>query len=121
MKKSIHIITLITLMGCSINYPMTSFYVKNNSDKTVNFKASIIKHSSMGLMEMTLPFIVLPNDSVLARKVGFRKGVPPTVWFSNFIIFPTDSIEFNNPNDTINWIKSIDSNSKPIYIFNITK
>jgi hypothetical protein len=121
MRKAIYILILTSFFGCAINYPTTSFYVKNNSDKTVNFKASIVKYSSMGPMEMTLPFTVLPYDSVLARRVGFRKDAKPTAWFTDFTVFPIDSVELNNPNDTTNWIKSYDQKGKPQYIFNITK
>ena len=121
MKTVFYILIILTFSGCAINYPTTSFYVKNTSDKTINFKASIIKPSSMGPMKMTLPFTVLPNDSVLARRVGYRKGANPTAWFTEFTIFPTDSVEFNNPKESINWIKSLNPTGKPQYIFNITK
>ena len=121
MKKLAYVILILTLTSCYANYPVTSFYVKNNSDKTVNFRASIVKRSSMGSMEMTLPFTVLPKDSVLARRVGFRKDANPTAWFTNFTVFPADSVELNNPNDTINWIKSYNQKGKPQYIFNIAK
>jgi hypothetical protein len=100
---------------------MTTFYVKNNTNKTIHFKASVEKLTSMGIYNMTLPFTVLTMDSVLARKVGIRKGSPPTVWFTQFIIFPIDSIKLNDPNDPNNWINSTDSKGKPIYIFNVTK
>lgn len=104
-----------------VNYPMTSFYVKNNSDKPLNFKASVMKYSSMGLFEMTLPFTVLPHDSVLARQVGLRKDAQPTAWFTGFIIFPTDSILFNDPNNSANWLKYTDAKGRPVYTFTLTK
>lgn len=121
--KSYFFITTFTfyLTGCMVNYPTTSFYVKNNSDKTLNFKASIIKYSSMGPFEMTLPFAVLPHDSVLARRVGYKKDAEPTGWFTKFIIFPTDSIYFNDPKQNGNWVKSIDIKGKPVYTFTMTK
>ena len=103
------------------NYPLTTFYVKNNTNKTVNFKASIIKFSSMGQSEMTLPFTVLPQDSVLARRANFRKDVLPNQWFTQFIIFPVDSITLNDPNKSENWKKSTDSQGKVIYTFKIAK
>lgn len=103
------------------NYQLTTFYVKNNTDKTVNFKASVIKYSSMGQFEMTLPFTILPKDSVLARRAKFRKDVLPNQWFTQFIIFPVDSVVLNDPNISINWIKSTDAKGKLIYTFNIAK
>jgi hypothetical protein len=104
-----------------VNYPITTFYVKNNTRKTVNFKASVIKLSSMGQFEMTLPFSIPPNDSTIARRVGFRKDALPTDWFTSFIIFPIDSISFNDPKKEANWIKSIDSKGKPVYTFTMAK
>ncbi len=100
---------------------MTTFYVKNTTNETLNFKASVIKQSSMGPHEMTLPFAVAPNDSVIARQVGFKKGIEPTAWFSKFIIFPSDSINFNDPNDPANWKKTLDEKGRPVYTFNMTK
>jgi len=107
------------------SYPLTTFYVKNNSDKPINFRASITKYSSMtGPFEMTLPFTVLPKDSVLARKAGFRKDASPTNWFTSFVIFPVSGVilnDPNDPNDPTNWIKSEDSKGKPVYTFNVTR
>jgi hypothetical protein len=77
---------------------MTTFYVKNNSDKTMSFRASALKYNSSGQQfEVTVPFTVLPHDSVLARKVRLRKGAGPNVWFSRFTILPVDSISLNDP------------------------
>ena len=104
-----------------VNYPTTTFYVKNTTNKTLNFKASIIKYSSMGPFEMTLPFSVPPKDSVLARQVGYKKDAAPTGWFTKFLIFPSDSINFNDPNNATNWVKSTDPKGRPVYIFNLTK
>ena len=118
MKRLFPILTSLTLASCMTNYKMTTFYVKNNTNKTVNFKASVDKYNSF---IMTLPFIVLPNDSVLARKVQLRKDAPPTAWFTQFIIFPIDSIKLNDPNDANNWIKSTDAKGKQIYTFNVAK
>lgn len=75
----------------------------------------------MGQFEMTLPFTVLPNDSVLARKVGLRKDAEPTAWFTQFIIFPTDSLILNDPKNSANWIKSVDAKGRPVYTFILTK
>ena len=121
MKRLFSILFCLTLAGCMTNYQMTTFYVKNNTNKTVRFKATVEKLSSMGTSYMTLPFTVLPFDSVLARKIGIRKGAAPTVWFTQFIIFPIDSLKFNDPNDPGNWIQSTDPKGKPIYIFNVSK
>lgn len=87
----------------------------------LHHQASVDKLSPMGPFMMTLPFTVLPNDSVLTRKVQLKKDAPPTVWFTQLIIFPIDSIPLNDPNDPNNWIKSTDSKGKPIFIFNVAK
>ena len=104
-----------------VNYPKTTFYVKNSTNETLNFKASVIKRNSMGSFEMTLPFAVPPNDSVLARQVNFKKDAEPTAWFTKFTIFPSDSINFNDPNNSMNWIKSTDQKGRPVYIFKMVK
>lgn len=122
MKNAFYVFILsFIFVGCAMNYTSTSFYVKNTSDKTVNFKASIVKYSSMGPSIMTLPFTVLPNDSVLARRVGLRNDAKATDWFTDFTIFPVNGIELSNPNDTLNWLLSYDKNGKPQYIFHIAK
>jgi hypothetical protein len=121
MRKLIIVLTFFSLTSCNVNYPTTAFYVKNNSPKTINFKASVMKYSSMGQFEMTLPFAVPPNDSILARKVGFRKDAVPTAWFTKFIIFPVDSILIKDPYLPDNWIKASDNQGKPIYTFTLTK
>jgi hypothetical protein len=121
MKNLFFIIVSSTLASCMTNYPLTTFYVKNNSAKTINFKASIIKQSTMGAFDMTLPFTVFPNDSVVARRANFKKNISPTEWFTQFIIFPVDSVSLNNPKDPNNWIKSTDTKGNIVYTFNITK
>jgi len=121
MKRLFPILTCLTLASCMTNYKMTTFYVKNNTSKTVNFKASVDKFTSAGSFIMTLPFTVLPNDSVLARKVQLRKDAEPTAWFTQFILFPIDSLKLNDPNDANNWIKSTDAKGKQIYTFNVAK
>lgn len=119
------IVVTITLLGCSAlfnpNYPTTTFWVTNSSDKTINFKASIIKYNSMGPYEMTLPFTVNSGDTVLFRRNGFRKNANPTAVYSKFIIFPVDNVNLNNPKDSTNWIKSLDIKGKPQYIFDLNK
>lgn len=114
--------SVLVFASCMTNYPMTTFYVKNTSDKVQNFKASIMKQSSItGPFEMNLPFAVPPNDSVVARQVGFRKDAQPTAWFTKFIIFPTDGVVFNDPNINENWVKSTDEKGKTVYTFTMTK
>lgn len=103
------------------SYPLTTFYVKNNTDKTVNFKTSVEKLSSMGAYQMTLPFTVLPQDSVLARRVNFKNGASPNQWFTQFIIFPVEGVILNNPNNPQNWIMSKNSQGKITYTFNLAR
>ena len=121
MRKFAHIIFFLTLTSCFGSYPLTTFYVKNNSNKPINFKASILKQSSMGAFEMTLPFTVLPKDSVLARRGKFINTIKPIDWFTDFVIFPVDSLSMNDPKILSNWVKSTDSKGNPIFIFNISK
>lgn len=121
MKLIIIIFAALTLTSCITNYQLTNFYVKNTTDKTLNFKASIIKYSSMGPNEMTLPFAVPPNDSILARQVRFKKGIEPNLWFTKFNIFPADNVSFNDPNNSTNWVKSFDAKGRLVYTFTINK
>ncbi|MFT3704513.1 MAG: hypothetical protein QM802_19250 [Agriterribacter sp.] len=121
MKQLIPILTCVAFTSCMTNYPMTTFYVKNNTNKTINFKATIEKLTSMGMRDMTLPFTVLPMDSVLARKIGIKNGAEPTVWFTEFVLFPIDSVQFNDPTDAKNWVRSTDVKGKPVYTFNVAK
>ena len=87
MKPLLSLLICLAFSGCmSKNYPLTTFYVKNNTDQTVNFKATVLKLSAMGPFEMTLPFMVLPQDSVLARRVNFKKDALPNHWFSQFLM-----------------------------------
>ncbi len=112
----------LTISGCmSKNYPLTTFYVKNNTTQTINFKATVLKISSMGPFDMTVPFTVMPQDSVLARRVNYKKDASPNEWFSQFLIFPVEGITFNDPNDASKWIKSTDENGKLFYTFTLGK
>ena len=112
----------LLFVGCmSKNYPTTTFYVKNTSDKTQNFRASIIKQNMHGPFEMTLPFSVQPNDSIVARRVGFHRDARPTAWFKSFVIFPADGTTFNDPNLDENWVKSTDERGNTVYTFTMTK
>ena len=121
MKKAILLLIIFSSTSCATNYPTTTFWVKNTTNKTLNFKASIIKFTSSGPFEMTLPFAVPPNDSIVARKVGLKKDAAPTNWFTKFIIFPSDSIQFNDPNNSSNWIKSTDEKGRTVFTFIMTK
>ena len=128
MRKIIALLLLsFTMAGCGVlfpwpegNYPMTSFYVKNDSPKAIDFKAAVMKQSTVtGPFEMTVPFTVHPQDSVLTRQVGFRKGVEPQQWFTKFIISPAEGVRTNNPYQPENWKKGTDSKGKPTYTFTI--
>ncbi len=123
MKYAVFIVLLFSIAGCTTNYQLTTFYVKNNSNKTVNFKASIVKYSSLGPSpyQMTLPFTVLPNDSLMVRRAKYIKNLSPNKWFSRFTIFPPDSVLLNDPNNAANWIPSADAKGRPVYTFNIAK
>ena len=121
MKNILKLLILFAFTSCMTNYPMTTFYVKNPSNKPINFKTSVIKLSSMGQQLVTVPFTVLPKDSVLARQVGLKIDAKPTAWFHEFIIFPVDNIKTNDPKIPENWIKSVNQAGKTIYTFNLTK
>ena len=98
---------------------MTEFYVKNTSDKTISFEASVMKSSEiLGPHEVSEKFTVLPNDSVLARKIRFLED--NTKWFTSFIIYPIEDIQMNDPNLPENWIKH-KKDDLPIYVFTINK
>ena len=95
MRKIATFLLLLTLMSCG-SYTMSTFYVKNTSNKPVSFDASVMKFSQNGPYDINQSFTVKPNDSVLARKVSMRNDVSPEKWFTQFNIFPTDSLEFND-------------------------
>lgn len=132
MKKTIIILLLSCLLtSCGIlipfpeskKYPTTTFYVKNNSEKAVNFQSTVIKQSTItGPFEMTVPFTVQPKDSVLARQVIFKKDSEnPQNWFTKFIIFPVDGIKVHDPNKPENWKKWINIKGRPCYTFTIAE
>jgi hypothetical protein len=108
----------LLLVACGESgYPMTEFYVKNTSDKIISFEASVIKPPDY--YEVSLPFTVYPNDSVLARKIGFAKdGKNPQKWFNKFVIHPVEGIPMNDPKLSENWIKC-NTNSIPTYVFTL--
>lgn len=130
MKKTPTILFLCCLLtSCGIlfpwpeskKYPTTTFYVKNDSEKAINFKSTVLKHSSNGPFEMTVPFTVQPKDSVLARQVGFKKDAEPQNWFTNFTIFPVDGVKISDPNKPENWEKWVNSKGKPCFTFTIAE
>ncbi len=132
MKKITLIILILSysLTSCGIlipfpenkKYPTTTFYVKNNSEKVINFKTSIVKQSMNGPFKMTLPFTVQPKDSVLARKAMFKKnGENPQNWFSEFEIFPVENVKIFDPNKPENWKKWTNKEEKPCYTFIIAE
>ena len=91
------ILISLIFIGCE-NYPLTTFYVKNNSDKPIIFNATVMKHSQKGSFYINQPFTVQVEDSVLTRKIGYKiDGQNPENWFTEFKIFPIDSLEFNDP------------------------
>ncbi|MRG44039.1 hypothetical protein GFS24_02880 [Chitinophaga sp. SYP-B3965] len=120
MKKYL-LACVLLLSGCVSNYQATTFYVKNNSNKPMTFKASVERYTTAGPYIMSLPFSVAPQDSVLARSAKFRKGLAPNQWFTDFIIFPKDSVVLNDPKNPDNWVKSTDAKGKLVYTFNLAK
>lgn len=120
IRKILFVLLPLILMSCG-NYTMSTFYVKNTSDKSVSFDASVTKFSQSGPYVINQHFTVKPNDSVLARKVALRNDVSPEKWFTQFTIFPTDGLEFNDPKVGQNWVKTVGKDGKPVYIFNIVK
>ena len=120
IKKITSLLLLLTLMNCG-SYTMSTFYVKNTSDKAVSFDASVLKFSQNGPYDVNQSFTIKPNDSVLTRKGSMRNDISPEKWFTQFNIFPTDNLEFNDPKNPQNWIKTIGKDEKPIYTFNIVK
>ena len=123
MKKVFLFCSVVLFFACSKDedYLMTDFYVKNTSNKTIKFDASIMKREHDGWSVYSLPFTVYANDSVLARRISFRKdGENPQKWFYKFIIYPVEGIQMNDLNLSKNWIK-YNMNNNPIYIFTLNK
>lgn len=130
MKNTCIILLLSCLLtSCGIlipwpeskNYPTTTFYVKNNSEKAISFQSTVLKRSSNGPFEMRVPFTVQPKDSVLARQVGFENGAEPQKWFIEFTISPIVGIIMNNPNKPENWRKGRSMKGKQYYTFTIAE
>lgn len=126
MKKFLLIILAsFTLISCGIltgKTPLTTFIVKNTSDKTLNFTASIYQQSQlMGPQIIKHSYTLRPNDSVITRKTYYtRDGKNPQIWFTEFNIFPSDGVELNDPNVAENWVKSSDTKN-PTYTFTLNK
>ena len=126
MKKIILSFTILLMTSCidftNKDTPTTNFYVKNTSNKTISFNASVVKFSQLtDPTTVSVTFVVYPNDSVLAREVGFTKdGTAPQSWFKSFEIIPVSGIEMNDPNLAENWIKYNVSNT-PTYVFKLNK
>ncbi len=131
MKKPTIILLLVCILtSCGVlipfpeskKYPTTTFYVKNDSNKPINFKATVLKRNSMGPFEMTNAFTVKPKDSVLARQTGYKKDSEnPQKWFTEFTIFPVDGVKINDPNIPNNWKKWTNDKGKPCYTFKIAE
>lgn len=119
MKKIVFFLLAgVPLSGCGSlggNYPLTTFFVKNTSDKPISFTTSIIKRSQMaGPQIITKAFTVNPNDSILARELYYKKDTQsPQGWFSEFKIMPVDGIKMNDPLLASRWKKS--TKEKNIY------
>ena len=122
MKKIIVLIAVVLCSACTKEHVMTEFYVKNTSNKTISFEATIVKPSTItGTYEVTLPFTVNANDKVLARKIEFQKdGKDPQKWFTRFVIYPVEGIQMNDPNLSENWVKS-NKDGTPVYEFTLNK
>jgi hypothetical protein len=123
MKNVLFLFTLLFVTSCvdfsNDNIPTTDFYVKNTSDKTITFVASVLKFSTM--TTQTVSFKVNAKDSVLAREIGYsRDGTEPQSWFESFTIQPVSGIQMNDPNLAANWVK-YNVNNKPIYVFTLNK
>ncbi|CAL2093418.1 conserved hypothetical protein [Tenacibaculum sp. 190524A02b] len=131
MRKTIVLFILgILVTSCGVlapwpdnkNYPITTFYVKNNSEKTINFTSTILKHSTMSPpYELTVPFTVKPKDSILVRQIRYKRNAEPQHWFIRFEIFPIGLLVMNNPENPNNWKKWLDIKGKPNYTFLLTK
>lgn len=114
------ILLLMTLISCR-TYTTNTFYVKNTSSKPVSFDVSVWKFSQNVSYNVKQSFTVSPNDSVLTRRASMKNNLGPEKYFTHFNIFPTDSLEFNDPRNPQNWIKTIGQDGKPVYTFNIVK
>jgi archaellum component FlaG (FlaF/FlaG flagellin family) len=76
MRKIMTILLLVTLMSCG-SYTMSTFYVKNTSNKSVSFDTSVLKFSQNVPYNVKQSFTVRPNDSVLTRRASMRNDLGP--------------------------------------------
>lgn len=119
MKKQILLFLIVGLSSCYPNYPTTSFWIHNNSEKEVNFNASIYKANTPPPHIMSQLFTINPGDSVLFRRTGFPKKGNPVNVFKEMNFIPINK-RMHDPNDSLNWIKSVGNKGKPkydLYIF----
>ncbi len=80
MKQLCFILIIFGLSACSLNYPTTTFYVKNTTNKTLNFKATLSKQS--------IPkYIPHPNDIFCTQTI--KDAEPKNV---TKLLFPTHII-----------------------------
>jgi hypothetical protein len=126
MKKLLFTMLIVTLfVRCGAtngSRPMTSFIVKNTSDKSIRFSASTFRQSkNNGKLVIKNTYTVNANDSIIVKKDHYKKdGADPQSWFQEFRIFTVDGIDFNDPNNAANWVKTVKDN-KPAYTFTINK
>jgi|SRR6056297_527246 len=113
--KRILIILSTLILGC--NYPTTSFWVNNNTDKEVHFTAGAVHLPTYSIR--TLPFSVPPKDSVLVRRIGLKEGGDVTNVFGDISFMTIDSVEIKDPMNPENWEKSKDQNGKPKFTFKV--
>jgi hypothetical protein len=124
MKKAIILLSGILITSCGASgfgsYPTTTFYVKNNSNETIDFSSTIVVFP-MSRGPLTRSFSVPAKDSILARQVDFKKDTEPQKWFLEFKIFPNDNVKIFDPNNAGNWKKSFDIKGRPNYTFLIAE
>jgi len=122
MTKLIIACMAMVFFACGKEYVKTEFYVKNSSSETINFEITIVKRSTITEpYEVSLPFTLNANDSILARRVEMQKdGKNPQEWFTKFVIYPVEGIQMNDPNLPENWIK-YNTGDTPIYVFTLNK
>jgi hypothetical protein len=113
--KRLLLIFVIIQIGCS--YPMTTFWINNNTEKEVHFTAGAIHLPSQSIQ--TLPFSIPPNDSILLRRIGLKEGANITNVFGNISFMTIDSIEIKDPMNPENWQKGKDKNGKTTFIFRV--
>lgn len=125
-KSFLFQVWLLTFCSCATlkNYPLTDFYVKNLSNTPIAFEVSIIKRSTIfDSYEMSVPFLLQPNDSVLARRIGFKKdaGYRDRHWFIDFEIFPQNGVKISDPFKFENWKPMKDIKGQVFYTFTIAE